>query len=58
MNLEYLISGLITVAPFGVLTYALLKPEKFLRRRRCDSRGAARSKEQQSIGSHVGHSEV
>ena len=58
MNLEYLISVLITVALLVYLTYALLKPEKFLRRRRCDSRGAVRSKEQQSIGSHVEHSEV
>jgi K+-transporting ATPase KdpF subunit len=29
MNLEYLISGLITVSLLVYLTYALLKPEKF-----------------------------
>jgi K+-transporting ATPase KdpF subunit len=29
MNLEYVISGLITVALLVYLTYALLKPEKF-----------------------------
>jgi K+-transporting ATPase KdpF subunit len=29
MNLEYLISGLITVCLLVYLTYALLKPEKF-----------------------------
>jgi K+-transporting ATPase KdpF subunit len=29
MNLEYLISGLITVGLLVYLTYALLKPEKF-----------------------------
>jgi len=29
MNLEYLISGLITLCLLVYLTYALLKPEKF-----------------------------
>ncbi len=29
MNLEYFVSGLITVALLVYLTYALLKPEKF-----------------------------
>jgi K+-transporting ATPase KdpF subunit len=29
MNLEYIVSGLITVALLVYLTYALLKPEKF-----------------------------
>ena len=29
MNVEYLISGLITVSLLVYLTYALLKPEKF-----------------------------
>jgi K+-transporting ATPase KdpF subunit len=29
MNLEYLISGIITVSLLVYLTYALLKPEKF-----------------------------
>jgi K+-transporting ATPase KdpF subunit len=29
MNLEYLISGLISVVLLVYLTYALLKPEKF-----------------------------
>ena len=29
MNLEYFISGLITVALLVYLTYALLKPERF-----------------------------
>jgi K+-transporting ATPase KdpF subunit len=29
MNLEYLISGLITLGLLAYLTYALLKPEKF-----------------------------
>jgi K+-transporting ATPase KdpF subunit len=29
MNLEYLISGLITLGLLVYLTYALLKPEKF-----------------------------
>jgi K+-transporting ATPase KdpF subunit len=29
MNLEYLISGIITVSLLAYLTYALLKPEKF-----------------------------
>ncbi|MCI0627937.1 MAG: K(+)-transporting ATPase subunit F [Acidobacteria bacterium] len=29
MNLEYVVSGLITLALLVYLTYALLKPEKF-----------------------------
>ena len=29
MNLEYLVSGVITVALLVYLTYALLRPEKF-----------------------------
>jgi len=34
MNLEYLVSGVITVALLVYLTYALLRPEKFLSARR------------------------